>query len=329
MFMVVILHFVGHNALRADGDFHIEESNWISANLLESLSVSAVDCFVLISGYFSIKFRLRKIVQFLLPICFYEACISLVYYEYYHDFSYSPFNYWFVKPYFLLMLISPLLNEGLRQLGGAKILYYIAIVIGLSYWECTPVAENAGKNFTMFIMLYSIGYVLRFYSKARKSNVFWMIFFLGAALIIFIQTMVLYYMGHYQGSRTASFDYNSIFVIASAVSLFMVFSNLKLGRSKLVNKVAGSAFFVYIISENRFMYAHPYGMYDLLHVQYWQESIWYPIYILLASIGVFIACIFVDQVRIVVLRPLERVICGLCDRVENVALYYITKSIKN
>ena len=96
MYMVVILHFVGHNALSANNEFHLVDKNWISANLLESFSCCAVDCFVLISGYFTIRFRLSKLVVFLLPIAFYELCISILFYRYYGTISYTPFNYRFV-----------------------------------------------------------------------------------------------------------------------------------------------------------------------------------------------------------------------------------------
>ena len=159
MYMIVILHFVGHNALSANNEFHLVDKNWISANLLESFSCCAVDCFVLISGYFTIRFRLSKLILFLLPVAFYELCISILFYKYYGTISYTPFNYWFVKPYFLLMLISPILNEGLRHIEKKKTVYFCLICILLSYCN-TPLSDGAGKTFQIFILLYALGHYI-------------------------------------------------------------------------------------------------------------------------------------------------------------------------
>lgn len=55
-------------------------------------------------------------------------------------------------------------------------------------------------------------------------------------------------------------------VYLAAVSLFMAFAKLNI-KSNIINWVATSSFFVYIISENENMYKHPYGIYDILEVE--------------------------------------------------------------
>ena len=296
MFMVVVLHFVGHNALSSDQTFHLTDRNWISANILESMSVCAVDCFVLISGYFTIKFSLRKVVLFLLPIAFYELVLSVIFYNFYHTISFTPFNYWFVKPYFLLILIAPFFNAGLSALGKVKTAFFCIVCIVLSYCN-TPLSDGAGKTFQVFILLYAIGYYLGHYMKFDVSKKVWLRMFEASSALIFIETLVLELLGRYSGVRSVSYNYNSIFVIAAAVSLLMFFSKLSI-KSRFINWVGSSTFFVYIISENKNMYMSPYGMYDILNVREWSANVSYPLLIVGASVCVFMTCILVDKLRL-------------------------------
>lgn len=327
MYMVVILHFVGHNALSANNEFHFADKNWISANLLESFSCCAVDCFVLISGYFTIKFRLSKLVVFLLPIAFYELCLSVIFYKYYGVISYTPFNYWFVKPYFLLMLVSPILNEGLRHMDKERIIYFCLICMLLCYCN-TPLSEGAGKTFQIFILLYALGYSISHCRISIGGGKIWGVIFSIVSLLIFLQTCVLDFLGHYRGVQSMSYNYNNILVIVAAIALFKFFTTLNI-RSRFINWVSSSAFFVYIISENYNMYMHPNGMYDILHVQEWESTSMYPILILLASAAVFIVCIYIDKVRIFLFGRVERYLCKSIDNIEGKILDFIYQKISN
>lgn len=327
MYMIVILHFVGHNALSANNDFHLVDKNWISANLMESFSCCAVDCFVLISGYFTIRFRLSKLVVFLLPITFYELCISILFYKYYGAISFTPFNYWFVKPYFLLMLVSPILNEGLRHLERYKIMYFCLICILLSYCN-TPLSEGAGKTFQIFVLLYTLGYSVSHYKRFSGGGKFWCVVFSVASLLIFVQTYALELLGHYRGVQSMSYNYNNILVIVAAVALLIFFTTLNI-HSRIINWIGSSAFFVYIISENCNMYMHPYGIYDILHVQDWQDSPLYAILILLASAMVFIGCICIDKIRVLLFGRIERYLCKSIDNIEGRILDMIHQKTSN
>lgn len=322
MFMVVVLHFVGHNALSSDHTFHLADRNWISANILESMCVCAVDCFVLISGYFTIKFSLSKVVLFLLPIAFYELVLSVIFYKYYHTICFTPFNYWFVKPFFLLMLIAPFLNAGLLTLGKVKTAYFCILCIFLSYCK-SPMNEDAGKTFQIFILLYAIGYYLGHYMKHEVSKNVWLCTFVASTVLIFIETLVLELLGRYSGVCSVSYDYNSIFVIAAAVSLLMYFSKLSI-KSRFINWVGCSTFFVYIISENQNLYMSPYGMYDILNVREWSTYISYPLLIVGASACVFMTCILVDKLRLSMGgAKIENLVGKLCDDFESKIINYL------
>ena len=64
MLMVVCLHTVGWGGL-VEGALVPGTANWYLGNAMQTLSLQAVNCFVLISGYFlcTAKFRLSKLAS--------------------------------------------------------------------------------------------------------------------------------------------------------------------------------------------------------------------------------------------------------------------------
>ena len=80
----------------------------------------AVDVFVLISGWFSIKPKTKSICSFLFQIAFlqilsYAVFVSAGFVEFSKEsfkdlMMLKPFQGWFIKAYLLLYIISPVLN---------------------------------------------------------------------------------------------------------------------------------------------------------------------------------------------------------------------------
>ena len=79
MFMVVILHSLNHGGL-VEGSLIPGHYNWYNGNILFSLSLQAVNCFVLISGYFlcTAKFKLKKLINIYIQVFFYSVTIALL-----------------------------------------------------------------------------------------------------------------------------------------------------------------------------------------------------------------------------------------------------------
>ena len=79
MIMVVCIHTVGWGGL-VEGALVPETANWYLGNAMHTLSLQAVNCFVLISGYFlcTAKFRLSKLASTWMQAAFYSVGIYLV-----------------------------------------------------------------------------------------------------------------------------------------------------------------------------------------------------------------------------------------------------------
>ena len=169
MLMVVVSHFVDHNILNKADPVAMGDDNFYVSHLMNSLCICAVNCFVVISGYFTIKLSLRRITLFLLPIVFYQLLFSLVFYPSNHTITFSPFRYWFVAPYVVLILLSPFLNCGLEKISEKGLRNIIVVMLLLFVLPIVSITGQNGRNVFMFILMYLSGYYIRHY-YARKVH---------------------------------------------------------------------------------------------------------------------------------------------------------------
>lgn len=297
MWFVVIIHFVGHNILYKESPVQFGSQNYFSSNALLSISVCAVDCFVIISGYFSIKFSLKKILIFVFSILFYEFFISCIYYLFTGHCTIPHLSYWFVRQYLALMILSPILNAGLRNLDERTLRMILLLSIFFFILPLSSPSYNSGKNVYIFILLYSVGFYLRNYLKHKIPFYICIIIYLVLSILILFETMVLHKLGLNAGVDTLSYSYDNILIVLSAIFLFLAFANITF-NSKLVNNIAKSSFFVYIIHENPNLSSGENSIYKILEVASWNDSVYFVIYILIMTQLVFFVCIFIDKLRL-------------------------------
>ena len=152
------------------------------------LSHWGVLVFILLSGYFTIKLSVKRIVNFWL------YCAIWMLLSYLFSFAIgnsewnvvsllqcllpiSKTNLWFVPFYFWLMLLSPLINAGINGLSNRMLsIMTIALLLFSLYtsliWQ-SPIVNN-GKSVVYFITLYLIGALimrLRIIEKLKIKNI--------------------------------------------------------------------------------------------------------------------------------------------------------------
>lgn len=119
MYMVLILHYKLHQNVSS-----LTDINYKIANFVDILCVCAVNCYVLISGYFLSKGEtsIKKLIKTLSPVWFYSITILIVNLLLTEDvikynnllkfiFPVTLGEYWFVLSYTLLYLLAPFLKK--------------------------------------------------------------------------------------------------------------------------------------------------------------------------------------------------------------------------
>ena len=284
---------------------------------LESLCIVCVNLYVLISGYFGIKIKRKSLLGLLFTILFWQITlytVGIIDGRYSLDFNLLqkmivPGNgYWFVPAYLMLVLFSPLLNAFIEKADkkslGRFILCFLAVQTMFGYIEPYWNMFINGYSVISFMGLYLIGNYIRRYSGEmfRKGPAIYFTIYLlmgitagACAFLAYRYVDSHYILPHVNNWFIIS--YISPFAIAGAVSLFIAFTKTKIKNNTVINRMAASAFPVYLI------HIHPVVViYFLRYARYIYnefDGIIYAAAITVYIISVYLICVLLDQIRIV------------------------------
>lgn len=330
MLMIVLVHLTGNGVLSDTDPISYVEINWIIANIIDALCYSAVNCFILISGYFGIKPTIKKYLNLEIPVVIY-GIIAYVLFDrsslggaIHAVLPVLSKSYWFFTSYFMLLLVAPILNDFVDNTSRKN--HKIAVLIALLFFVFIPsfspfrLSEARGMDFVGFSVIYLIG---RYFGKHDINLSFnrSMLIYLVTTILCFSLTMLLAYkFGINRGWRSPFYAYNNILVLLQAIGLFYIFKNITINEKwgRVINYLSPSFFFVYIIHENPKIHFLLYS---------WIESrkVFYSTDFFLHTIGwsiiIFITCILFDVVirRVIFLKVIDNIV-ALLDKVLNSTL---------
>lgn len=289
-------------------------------HFLYVLSIVMTDTFVLISGWFSIRFSLQRLGGFLFQ-CFFLGIIIVVSAYLHGDVSLSfdtlktifalhPADRWFFKTYLCLYLVSPFLNAAIerlsqKQFGIVLLCYWLFLLI---YGKSTEWFMSAYSP-PAFIGLYLLGRYVRTYASEGFALKSLQVKYskLGLILTFLLPLTVIAALCYPHGNSSLFgrlYSYASPITIIASLALILFFSRIKAGSSHFINTIGASTFAVYLIQENGMV--TPY--YDLglqTIFKNFNGFAWVGMYAIYL-VAVFSLCILVDQVRLFVWRRLEK-----------------------
>lgn len=291
------------------GSGYTSETEHLVKCTVETLCIGSVNAFVLISGWFGIRSGLSKIGDFVFMILFCTIPLLVfaltlgwlsisdlksigVIYEYVLGGN----NYWFVIDYIGLLIIAPLLNNGIQSLDKkqfASILIAGYILIGVyDFIFRTPViGTEGGYSLVWFAYLYLLARYLKIYGLEWIAKYRW-------PLLIFavILQSTLFYFG-WIGLR-----YTNPFIVIEAVCLIEIFKTWNF-KNKLINFASKGALMAYLIHMqpvlvpyiSRFLYGEYYSL------GYFQ----YMIEVTILAILVFAVAIPLNQLQSLIYHKIK------------------------
>lgn len=159
--------------------YDLQTANFSFANEMRVFVMNAsclvVNCFVMISGYFQIRQSWRGFIGLLAPCLFWATvCSSFALFNSECSvieagknilFPLTETELWFIKAYFALYLIAPLLNAGINHLNDVqlKLAYLMLLVVDvyIGYIHQSSEVTVDGYHIIHFITLYTIAGMLR------------------------------------------------------------------------------------------------------------------------------------------------------------------------
>lgn len=282
-------------------------------NYIEQPLHTAVVVFVLISGYFGIKFSPLKLVLLESQVLYYSIIIGLIAFCGIHsigarDFLYCFFpisrrSYWFISAYVELYLFAPALNILLAHMSKRMHLFLILLLL-----YCCSILNylpqvNQGSNLVYMSMIYLLGRYLFIYKDhmltARWKSATLLIVYLICSIPFFIldsNTALFYYFWQF------TFRYYGLGCIFMSVMIFYLFKETNFS-SRIINRMAVSSLSVYLIHENHMIshYIYEYPAYAL------SRQIGEGGALIVTTLAVFFFCIMLDQIRLVLFEKLQHV----------------------
>lgn len=249
---------------------------------VECISIISVNVFVLLSGWYGIKMKSKGLIGLLFQSLFFGIFGVILYNILVKTFvSSNAFwgvnldvatpmsaffsilminfeDYWFVKSYVFLYVLSPILNAYVEQSSHRQFKIILALFFIFQFlwgWYYGSVGFFSNGYSTMsFIGLYLLARYIRIYqpafAKYHKS-----IDVLAYIVLTLIST-TLAFVGISQGWNQlygATYKYNSPLVIVASIAFLLFFSKIRF-QSSIVNTIASSAFAVYLLHTQSYLY---------------------------------------------------------------------------
>ncbi|MCQ2455380.1 MAG: acyltransferase family protein [Clostridia bacterium] len=241
--------------------------------VLFSLSVTAVPLFFVISGYFSVSSKkqcLGKVVSLFFMTFVYSNIQEIAFFvkQILVDKTFN-FNFVFlVKNYYFYLfcgiyILSPYINKLLISLSKKEYKRLIIIMFLLvSVWSTiinmyasfakiddissvfftSRTGTSMGFNIVNFSMFYIIGgyFKLHYTPKSKDKTVFLFVLLISSAI-----TSIGYFVS--RPFSKVSLYYDSIFVVASAISLFVLFLNMNMRYNSAVSFAGKKTYGTFLI----------------------------------------------------------------------------------
>lgn len=327
MLFIVLYHILVHGKIFE----HATGSMSLFLAFVESLILVHVNSFVLVSGYFQCKGKLKlgKAIKINNMTWFYKVVMMLVLIAtsliakpdiIIRLHTYLPIDYgtyWFINSYLILYLISPILNKIINSSSKKnlqKVILTLFIIISVLSTVTRDVFYNTltGRSLCTFILLYFIGayirnypisdsYFMKPFSNNAKRLIYFSTYLFAAIMSTFcwLGYTYLHPLGTFANEVGSILSFNHVsyaspIVIIQSIGYFLYFSTLNF-KNKFINKVSSSTLAVYLISENIFLREMIYDKIGLTKIT--NITISLILEILIATIVIFIICTLIEILR--------------------------------
>lgn len=314
MFMIVILHIINWGGLLKHTLFQVE---FLPIYIFEAFSIVAVNCFILISGFFLVKqeFKLKKLIALIFEICFYTWLCFVVALVIKTPmdiklfikglFTITTGVHWFITCYLMLYISFPFINKFVYSLSLKQKHVFAAITVLLfCVWTLIPTVNyqsiHSGYTFLWFLFLYYWGAYIRLVFVEGEGNKLFnkIVNFSGYGYVIFsVVTAFLMCMLNLIGKEVfMALHYNALFVFLASICLFVFMYGIKFKNdiiSKLIMFFAPASFGVFLLSDNIFVI---YYQEKFLNKEFFLQSFSMPIMFLICAVCIFLFCLLISVI---------------------------------
>ncbi len=323
MLLIVMHHYVINSGLIDVMAQHPTALKSIFLYLIGVWGKTGINCFVMITGYFMCQshITLHKFLKILLQVEFYGIIIGVIF----MFIGYTPVtmkgvinminpiksSYDFTSSFLVFYLFIPFLNVCINNLSQRQHLKLLFLsVFTFSILGSIPIIKIGVDYISWFCVLYVVASYLRKYPVIfDKSFMFWGILTIFSLIIsmmsVFFILIRFSIVGYpFENDHLRYFlnicyfinDSNKILALFVSVCSFMMFKNMPLKHSKIINTVASCTFGVLLIHAasddmRRWLWQDICNNVGIYH----QNTIY--LHALFVPLIVFSVCALIDYIR--------------------------------
>lgn len=194
--------------------------------------------FIIIMLIFHVNIGIRQIIMYIFPIIF--------------------MRYWFVTVFITLLFIAPFINKLINFLDFKNNIFLLSLMIFITtVYPTFTLKLKLSPGFYdlgVFITVYIVAGLIRAYpmSFLWDKKVLFVVASISTSIqFIFCILVNIYAINNHNSDLFHKASYlnsqESVFVLIAAVSIFLIFNNLKPFHKLTINKVAKTTFGVYLI----------------------------------------------------------------------------------
>lgn len=342
MFFVIIWHFIGQGGLLEHAE--VGSAKYWVLSAVQILTICCVNLYGLTTGYLMCDkpFKLSRVVKLWVTTVFWSVAVSCVLFVVFPETrtfeeAVSMFlpilrgRYWFFTAYFVVMMVSPVLNLVIRSLTKGQyrlllaVLFLIFGVIPVGSLGYDVLRISTGHHFSWMIALYLMGGYLKKNDCEGGMKTPWK-YLMG--YFLFVAAHLLYKFAAMRiglsGFANLLLTYPSPLVVGEAICLFLFFKeafsdvSAEITLGKLIRFAAPGIYSVYVI------HVHPkvfWNSHIIALFRAWDN--WNILAVCAAMLGtatvLFAVCVCLDAVRQRLFRVLgiDRAVDRLSNYIEN------------
>lgn len=230
--------------------------------LWKSVCVGGACLFVLISGYFGIKWKFKGFASLIYQTYFFVLFIYIILLATkvisfnLMDFAYRlnciSSAYWFITQYFLLMIIAPMLNSFVEKTSKYQLLFIVISYHLVEFYFCHTggFGFNGGGSVLSFIGIYLLGRYLKLHYSNRKVSTtrkksFYLCLTIIAILILVLAEKIFFHLTGSEFRLIGGVLANPL-VILKSLLIFLIIKEFEF-KSSIVNKLSTVAFPIYLV----------------------------------------------------------------------------------
>lgn len=298
----------------ASGETSNELNKWFHI-IVESVGNIGVTLFMLISGYFGVKLKPKKMIRLEFMLLFY-CWIGLGLHFLWGDaasfggekiltyiFPVIGRNSWYFTCYFALVFLSPFLNDFIEKIDRAMfrrlLLTMLIIFSGITTFFFFDITQDGGKGIVNMVMAYFIGRYIRIYldDVPYKRTRLIGIYLVLTGICIALNGALYVVTGTVQNRFARDC---TLFIIFEAVCIFLIFKDIHF-KSRFINRAAGCVPAVFTM-EWTLRGAVTFYLFDYLALR---ETNWHQWILVGISLLLIVAGTVIEWVRLGLFGRLE------------------------